>query len=120
METANANTKLLKQVALNAGADIVAVSSLKIRGMPDQMDIRYAFAWRKSIIALGFKHFRESSAVSRRHILHQLLLNGLRQHQQHQATADTKGDLRWIEDQGTTPCPSRTTWDGRLTTSRDR
>ena len=108
------STKLLKQVALNAGADIVAVGpTSRYEGCPTQMDIRYALPGCKSIIALGFKHFRgvfrgieEGTFFTNYSSMGYASINSIRQPLTLKAICD------WIEDQGydTMPIPNHLGW----------
>lgn len=53
------SSKILKQRALEAGADIVAVGPVsRYEGCPKQYDPRYVLPGCKSVIALGFRHLR--------------------------------------------------------------
>lgn len=53
------SAKLLKQKALEAGADAVAVGPVsRYEGCPAQMDPRYALPGCKSVVAMAFRHLR--------------------------------------------------------------
>ncbi len=49
----------IKKYAKSCGADIVGIGSMdRFEGAPKQMDLRYIFPTAKSIVAMGFRHFR--------------------------------------------------------------
>ncbi|MDD4872132.1 MAG: hypothetical protein PHR77_16370 [Kiritimatiellae bacterium] len=49
----------IKKYAKSCGADLVGIGSMdRFEGAPKQMDLRYIFPDAKSIIAMGFRHFR--------------------------------------------------------------
>jgi len=49
----------IKKCAKSCGADLVGIGSMdRFEGAPKQMDLRYIFPDAKSIIAMGFRHFR--------------------------------------------------------------
>lgn len=108
------SAKLLKQCALEAGADIVAVGpTSRYEGCPKQMDIRYALPGCKSVIALGFRHFRgvfrgteEGTFFTNYSGVGYASINCIRQ------PLALRDICRWIEDQGydTMPIPNHLGW----------
>ena len=108
------SAKILKQRALEAGADIVAVGPVsRYEGAPKQLDARWALPGCKSIIALGFRHLRgvfrgieEGTFYTNYSGVGYASINCIRQ------PLVLRELCRWIEDEGydAMPIPNHFAW----------
>ena len=108
------SAKLLKQCALEAGADAVAIGPVsRYEGAPKQFDVRYILPGCKSIIGLAFRHLRgvfrgieEGTFFSSYSGVAYASINCIRQ------PMVLREICRWIEDQGydTMPIPNHFGW----------